>query len=125
MLPQLGTLSRNIDINIINITINFTKKRGSGNMSYLYINENGANISVEESYVKVSYKDGLIKKIPIETLDSIQIFSKANMTTPCTIECIKRGNSSCLLFEKWFLFWQTRINRTYKCRTSTSTMSFI
>lgn len=59
-------------------------------MSYLYINENGANISVEESYVKVSYKDGLIKKIPIETLDSIQIFSKANMTTPCTIECIKR-----------------------------------
>ena len=43
-------------------------------MSYLYINENGANISVEESYIKVSYKDGLIKKIPIETLDSIQIF---------------------------------------------------
>lgn len=59
-------------------------------MSYLYINENGANISVEESYVKVAYKDGLMKKIPIETLDSIQIFSKANMTTPCTIECMKR-----------------------------------
>lgn len=60
-------------------------------MSYLYVNENGANISVKENYITVTYSDGMIRKIPIETLESIQIFGQAHMTTPCTVQCLKRG----------------------------------
>ena len=60
-------------------------------MSYLYVNENGASIGVKENYITVTYSDGLLRKIPIETLESVQIFGQAHMTTPCTIQCLKRG----------------------------------
>lgn len=60
-------------------------------MSYLYVTENGAHISILENYVKVQYDESCCKKIPIETLDSVSIFSKAQMTTQCTEECLKRG----------------------------------
>lgn len=60
-------------------------------MSYLYVNENGASIGTKENYITVTYSDGLLRKIPIETLESIQIFGQAHMTTPCTVQCLKRG----------------------------------
>lgn len=60
-------------------------------MSYLYVTENGAKISISENYVKVQYREDQYREIPVETLESISIFSKAQMTTQCTIECLKRG----------------------------------
>ena len=39
----------------------------------------------------MQYDESCCKKIPIETLDSVSIFSKAQMTTQCTEECLKRG----------------------------------
>ncbi|MCM1495120.1 MAG: CRISPR-associated endonuclease Cas1 [Bacteroides sp.] len=60
-------------------------------MSYLYVTEHGATISVSANYVKVQYRDDKCREIPIETLESISIFSKAQMTTQCTVECLKRG----------------------------------
>ncbi len=60
-------------------------------MSYLYVVENGAHISISENYVKVQYREDSCRRIPIETLESISIFSKAQMTTQCTEECLRRG----------------------------------
>ena len=60
-------------------------------MGYLYVTENGAKISISDNYVKVQYREDQCRQIPIETLESISIFSKAQMTTQCTIECLKRG----------------------------------
>lgn len=60
-------------------------------MSYLYVTEHGANISFASNSVKVQYSEKLSKQIPIETLESIGIFCKAQITTQCLIECMKRG----------------------------------
>lgn len=60
-------------------------------MSYLYITENGVTVSFEANYVKVRNHDGITRDIPIETLESISVFTKAQITTQCIIECMKKG----------------------------------
>lgn len=60
-------------------------------MSYLYVNENGSQISLAENYVTVRYRDGMIKKIPIETLESVSIFGASQITTQCVTEFLRRG----------------------------------
>lgn len=60
-------------------------------MSYLYLCEYGASVGVEENQVVVKYQDGMKKMIPIETLESIQIFGRASITEPCVIQCLKKG----------------------------------
>ena len=42
-------------------------------MSLLYINENGTIIGVEGNRFTVRYKDGMVKSIPVETLESITV----------------------------------------------------
>lgn len=60
-------------------------------MSILYVTEQGANISLDGGYFIAKNKSGLVRKIPRETLESIAIFSNAQMTTQCVEECLKRG----------------------------------
>lgn len=60
-------------------------------MSYLYVTEQGATISVEGNYVRVSIKEGQSRKVPIETLESISIFGHSQRTMQCTVECLQRG----------------------------------
>lgn len=60
-------------------------------MSYLFVNERGANISFQENYVMVTYHDGMLRKIPIESLDAIYLFSYVQVTSQCVVECLKRG----------------------------------
>lgn len=60
-------------------------------MSYLFINENGASINYKENYIVVKYSEELLKKIPIESLDAIYVFSSVQVTSQCVIECLKRG----------------------------------
>ena len=60
-------------------------------MSYLFINENGARIGVNSERVVVEYNDGMKRLIPIETLESVIILGKSQMTTQATIEFIQRG----------------------------------
>ncbi len=60
-------------------------------MSYLYVCEQGATIGYEGCRFQVKYKDGLLKSIPAETLEMIQVFGKAQLTTQCMTECLKRG----------------------------------
>lgn len=60
-------------------------------MSYLYITENGAVLSVDGGYFTVSYKNGLLHKIPKETLESAAVFGNVSVTTPCVKELLKKG----------------------------------
>lgn len=60
-------------------------------MCYLYVNENGVNVSVEGNQCIAKYPDGMKKFVPIESLESIIIMGHSQITTHCMEECIKRG----------------------------------
>lgn len=60
-------------------------------MSYLYVIEHGASINVAGGYFVVKYKDGLIQKIPKETLESISLFGNVSLTINCIEECLRKG----------------------------------
>lgn len=60
-------------------------------MSYLYVCEQGAIIGIEGNRFQVKYKDGMLKSIPAETLEVIEVFGKIQITTQCITECLKRG----------------------------------
>ncbi len=60
-------------------------------MSFLYVNENGATIGIDGGYYTVKQKDGLIRKIPKETLESITIYGNAHITESCIRSCLKQG----------------------------------
>lgn len=62
-------------------------------MSYLFVNEKGASINYSENYVVVKYSDELKKKIPVESLESIYLFSSSQITSQCVAQCLKRGIS--------------------------------
>ena len=56
-------------------------------MSYLYVCEQGASIGIKENRFQVKYKDGLLKSVPAETLEVIEVFGKIQITTQCLTEC--------------------------------------
>lgn len=60
-------------------------------MSQLYVNEDGATMALDGNRVMVTYKDGMKHSIPIETLESITLLGRVQMTTQCTIEFLCRG----------------------------------
>lgn len=60
-------------------------------MSYLYVCEQGACIGIQGNRFQVKCKDGMLKSIPMETLEVIEIFGKIQITTQCMVECLKRG----------------------------------
>lgn len=60
-------------------------------MSYLYVCEQGATIGITENRFQVKCKDGMVKSIPAETLEVIEVFGKVQITTQCMTECLKRG----------------------------------
>jgi len=60
-------------------------------MSYVYICEQGAVVGVEENRLQVKYKDGMVKTLPIEPLESIELFGRIQVSTACMTECLKRG----------------------------------
>ena len=62
-------------------------------MSVLYVTKNGSVVSIEANYVKVKISEEKTEKIPIETLESISLFGNSQVTTPCMVECLKRGIS--------------------------------
>ena len=60
-------------------------------MSYLYVCEHGATIGISDNRFQIKYKNELLKSIPAETLEVIEIFGKVQMTTQCMEECLKKG----------------------------------
>lgn len=75
---------------------NYSPDRGQNQerrttMSYLYITEDGAVLSVNGGYYTVTYRDGCVKNIPSETLESVSIFGNSSITTPCTRKLLENG----------------------------------
>lgn len=60
-------------------------------MSYLYVCEQGATIGFADNRFQVKYKDGMLKSIPSEVLEVIEVFGKVQITIQCMEECLKRG----------------------------------
>ena len=60
-------------------------------MGYLYVCEQGASIGIADNRFQVKYRDGMIKSIPAETLEVIEVFGKVQITTQCRSECLRRG----------------------------------
>ncbi len=60
-------------------------------MSYLYVCEQGATIGYEGCRFQVKCKNDILRSVPAETLEMIQVFGKVQLTTQCMEECLKRG----------------------------------
>lgn len=60
-------------------------------MSYLYIIEQGAKLSIKNGRFEVHYSEERTKSIPVETLEVIEIFGNIHITTQAIQECLKRG----------------------------------
>ena len=60
-------------------------------MSYLYVSEQGALVGYEGNRFYVRYKDDMLKTIPGETLETIEVFGNIQLTTQCVDECLQRG----------------------------------
>ena len=60
-------------------------------MSYLFVNANGAYVNYDANYVVVKYGEDSSKKIPVENLEAIYIFTSAQITSQCVVQCLKRG----------------------------------
>lgn len=60
-------------------------------MSYLYVSEQGAKISISGNRFVVKSPDGMERSIPAYPMEVIQIFGNVQMTTQCMEECLKSG----------------------------------
>ena len=60
-------------------------------MSYLYVCEQGASIGLADNRFQIKCRDGMVKSIPAEALEVIEVFGKVQITTQCIEECLKRG----------------------------------
>lgn len=60
-------------------------------MSYLYVSEQGATIAIEANRFLVMCKNDLVRSIPAESLEVIEVFGRVQLTTQCMEECLKRG----------------------------------
>jgi len=60
-------------------------------MSYLYVTEHGAEINVDGGYFVVKHKDGMLHKVPKETLESVALFGNVSVTTPCIKQFLQKG----------------------------------
>lgn len=59
-------------------------------MSYLYITDSNAHIRIRNNCVCVEYDESIVDRVPIQTLESISMFGRSQITTQCIQECMKR-----------------------------------
>ena len=83
-------------------------------MSYLYVNDNGVTVGVEANRCVAKYPDGMVKYVPIESLEGIVIMGQSQLTTRCTEECLKRE----INISYFSIFWKVTVNRTCQGRTT-------
>ena len=57
----------------------------------LYVDDNKAQIGISGNRFHVTYPDGLLREIPIKTVDNVTILGNAQMTTQATQACLKNG----------------------------------
>lgn len=60
-------------------------------MSQIFVEESDVTIGIESNRCVVKGADGIRAEIPIEILEGITILGRAQITTQCIQECLKRG----------------------------------
>ena len=51
-------------------------------MSHLYVTNNGSSVTIDGGRIKIKQKDGMIRTVPKETIESISVFGNSSITTP-------------------------------------------
>lgn len=64
-------------------------------IGFLYINEDGAVVSTEANQCVVTYKDGMRKLVPMESLEGVTIMGRSQITTQCMEHFLKNGVPVC------------------------------
>lgn len=80
-------------------------------LSYLYVTENGAKISINGGYYTVTSVDGSVKQIPKEILKAVALLGNVSVTTPCIKDFLMRGIPVSYFGETGFYFG--KFNRIY------------
>lgn len=62
-------------------------------MSILYISDAGTELGIEDNRIVAKTPEGMKRAIPVETVESITLLTKAHITTACMEACMKRGIS--------------------------------
>ena len=60
-------------------------------MSLLYVNEDGASIGIDGNRVVIKYQNGLLRSVPVETVEGITVLGQSQLTTQCIKTCLDRG----------------------------------
>ncbi len=72
------------------VLMNDVVLRGTA-MSILYLEDQGAVVGVDANRCKVTHTDGMVRYLPLETLDGIMILGHIQLTTQCMETCLQRG----------------------------------
>lgn len=84
-------------------------------MSYLYVSEQGASIGIEANRFQVKYKVGMIKSIPAETLEMIEVFGSDPDYDTLPDGRFKTGSEYPVLFHKRGVLWNADLNFPCEC----------
>ncbi|MDO5689056.1 MAG: CRISPR-associated endonuclease Cas1 [Tissierellia bacterium] len=57
----------------------------------LYLTEQGATAKVDEGQIVIECKDGLVRKIPKELVDTVTIFGQVQLSHAFQVHCLTRG----------------------------------
>ena len=60
-------------------------------MSILYVAENDAKIGIDSNRLSVKYSDGMLRTLPIETIEGVTLLGKAQLTTQFMETCMNKG----------------------------------
>ena len=60
-------------------------------MSLLYVNEDGATIGIDGNRMVIKYQNGLLRSVPVETVESITVLGQSQLTTQCIKACLEKG----------------------------------
>lgn len=60
-------------------------------MSILYVSDPDTKIGFAENRVVATYPDGMEHSLPVESVESITLLTKVQLSTKCMEQCLKRG----------------------------------
>ena len=60
-------------------------------MAYLYLSEQGAYLGISENKFEVRKQGVILDRIPIETIEILEIFGNVQISTQCMTRCLRDG----------------------------------
>ncbi|GHV53349.1 CRISPR-associated endonuclease Cas1 [Synergistales bacterium] len=60
-------------------------------MSQVYVNDPSSVVGFEDNRLQIKTNDGVLRSLPIESVDGISVFGRGQMSTQCIGECLRRG----------------------------------